>query len=99
MKSRHLGTVAVANASDSQLTYFGNGLTQAYINRIMANLSYRSSAGENEYFSALFTSLYPEVTDATFRRSLYPNEYNFVGSKQKFGASRSRQAPDGSYTY
>lgn len=99
MKSRHLGATSIANATDSQLIYFGNGLTQAYLNRIMVNLYYRNSVGENEYFSALFISLYPEITDATFRRSLYPTEYNFVGSTQMFGATRSRQVPDGSYTY
>lgn len=99
MKNRHLPSVAIENATDAQLTYFGNGLTEAYINRIMVNLYWRNTSGDNEYFQALFQTIYPEITDVNLMRKLYPTEYNFVGSSQKFGATRSRQAPDGSYTY
>lgn len=99
MKNRHLSGAQFNTASESQMTYFTNGLSQYYIHRVMTNLAYRNASGENEFFGQIFTSVYPEITDAAMRRSLYPKEYNFAGSTLSFGATRTKQHPIGSYTH
>jgi hypothetical protein len=101
MKSRHLLNVSISAAADPQLKYFSNGLTQAYINRLMDNLKYRDGSGENEYFLALFQTMYPTVTDAVLRKNLYPDEINYVGATpaMRFYGTRTKPLPDGSYTY
>lgn len=98
-KARSFPYGSLSSASSTQMKYFGNSLTQFYINKIMINLAYRNGSGENEIFASIFQSVYPEITDLTFRRSLYPTEYNYIGSTASFGGTRSRQYPDGSTTF
>ena len=101
MKSTRLPGVSFGNATDTQLKYFGNGMTQYYINKIMYNLAYRNTGmgGENEIFADIFSDVYPEITDVNLRRSLYPNDYSYPGSTVKFGGLISRPYPDGSVSY
>lgn len=96
IKTRRMPLSTFSNATDDQIKYFGNAMTQYFINKIMNSLAYRNGSGENEIFENVFQTVYPEITDATLRKSLYPNEYNFVGSTFRFGGSRSQQFPSGS---
>jgi hypothetical protein len=101
MKTRFMNGVSFSSATDTQLKYFANGLTQKYIDHIMANLLYRNASGENEYFAALFQLLYPTVTDDATRRLLYPDEINYIGATpaMRFYGTRTKQLPDGSYVF
>ena len=96
IKERRMKLANFSNATDDQIKYFGNAMTQYFINKIMTNLAYRNSSGENEIFAGVFQTVYPEITDASLRRSLYPNEYNYVGATLRFAGSRSQQYPSGS---
>lgn len=98
IKARRMPSNSFGNASDDQLKYFGNAMTQYYINKIMYALAYRNTdyGGENEIFADIFTKVYPEITDVSLRRTLYPDEYNYVGSSARFGGSRSTPFPQGS---
>ncbi len=99
MKNRHLPSASFALASESQVTYFTNGLAQYYVNKITTTLAYRSGNNDNSFFADLFATVYPEITSTSMRRSLYPNEYNFSGSTMKFGATRTKHHPTGSYNH
>lgn len=102
MKTRHTLGVSLPDASDTQMKYFGNGLTQFYINTIMDHLAYRNNVdylNENEVFASAYAKVYPELTDPTVRQMSYPTEFNFVDSTASFGSTRRIPRPAGSYTY
>ncbi len=102
MKTRHVLGASISDATDTQIKYFGNGLSQFYINTIVHHLAYRNTVdyvNENEVMSLVYATVYPELTDTTMRQISYPTEFNFEGATTMFSGTRLIGLPAGSFTY